>query len=155
MTELIKVLPRAQVMALEAEVPIVEGRQAVRSPMGRVMPLSATGITVGRTLHDGETVTLGDVSIRVFATPGHTAGSASYLVNGVLFVGDSAQITSSGEIRPAPWLVTDDRALNRASLRDLARRLSPEQATVTTIVPAHSGAGDGIGLLQRFAQANP
>lgn len=146
-------LPGTEVMALDSEVPIVEGTAAPRSPMGRLMPVSATGVKVTRRLRDGETVTVGQATIRVFAVPGHTAGSAAYLVNGVLFVGDSAQINSDGEIRPAPWLVTDDRAQNRASLARLPQRLAQEGARIEAIVPAHSGPVTGDAPLVAFAQA--
>lgn len=148
----IAVLPGAEVMALDAEVALIEGRASPASPMGRVMPVSPTGVSVTRTLQDGETVAVGDASIAVFAAPGHTSGSAVYLVNGVLFTGDSAQITSDGSIRPAPWLVSDDRALNRASLISLERRLASSGVPVTAIVPAHSGPADGLGALTGFAR---
>jgi hydroxyacylglutathione hydrolase len=151
----IRALPNTQVMSLAAEVPVAEGRESVRSPMGQVMPLSPTGITVTRRLADGETLTIGDASIRVFAMPGHTAGSAAYLVNGVLFLGDSAQVTTAGDLRPAPWLVTDDQAQNRASLVRLARRLATDNTVVTALVPAHSGPVAGLGPLAAFAQARP
>ena len=143
--------PEAEVYALEAEVPLIEGREAPLSPLGRFMPL-ATGGRVDYPMGDGETVTVGDASVRVYAMPGHTAGSAAYVVNGVLFLGDSAQITSTAEIRPAPWLVTDDREQNLASLVLLAARLEEESAGVAAIVPAHSGPANGLGLLQEFAR---
>ena len=99
--------PRAQVMALEAEVPLVEGRAGSRGPLPRLFPVSATGVEVTRVLHDGEIVTLGSASVRVYAVPGHTAGSAAYLANGVLMVGDSADISSDGSLLGSPWLFSD------------------------------------------------
>ena len=143
--------PAAEVVALEAEVPLIEGRVAPASPLGRVMPVAETGITVTRPVADGDTVTIGGVDIRVYAVPGHTAGSAAYLIDGVLFLGDSGQIARDGTIRPAPWLVTDDRTTNRASLAALARRLVAEGAAVAAIVPAHSGPAAGLGPLTDFA----
>ncbi len=149
----IRALPQTEVIALAAEKPIAEGTQAPRSPMGWLMPTSPTGITVTRTVRDGEIVTVGTASVRVYAMPGHTAGSAAYLVDGdVLFLGDSAQINRKGEIRPAPWLVTDDRAENRASLAQLQRRLTEDGVRVKAIVPAHSGPADGDAALVAFAQ---
>jgi glyoxylase-like metal-dependent hydrolase (beta-lactamase superfamily II) len=147
-------LPNAEVIALAPEVPIAEGRAAPASPMGRLMPASPTGITVTRTVADGETVTIGTASVRVFAVPGHTAGSAAFIVNDALFVGDSAQITSDGGIRPAPWLVTDDRAQNRASLVRLQQRLRDQGVRVTAIVPAHSGPSNDDAPLAAFSEAN-
>jgi glyoxylase-like metal-dependent hydrolase (beta-lactamase superfamily II) len=148
----IAALPNAEVMALESEVPIAEGTSAPESPMGMLMPVSPTGVKVSRRLRDGETVTIGDATIRVYAVPGHTAGSAVYVVNGVLFLGDSAQITSDGEIRPAPWLVTDDRAQNRASLARLQQRLALDGVRIEAMVPAHSGPAYGDGPLVAFAR---
>jgi glyoxylase-like metal-dependent hydrolase (beta-lactamase superfamily II) len=147
--------PAAAVYALEAEVPLIEGRASPTSPMGRVMPSAPTGFTVTETLADGDEVVVGDVTVRVYAVPGHTAGSAAYLVNGVLFLGDSGQVEASGELRPAPWLVTDDRAQNRASLRALAARLAAADEGVAAVVPSHSGPANGRELLEAFAVATP
>jgi glyoxylase-like metal-dependent hydrolase (beta-lactamase superfamily II) len=151
----VPLLPAADVFALAAEAPVAEGRVSPRSPLGRVMPVSPTGVTVDRIVTDGQVVTIGRAEVHVYAVPGHTAGSAAYLVNGVLLVGDSAQITRGGAIRPAPWLVTDDRAENRTSLARLYRRLTMDGARVDAIVAAHSGAADGISALASFAAANP
>lgn len=145
--------PNAQVMALEAEVPVVEGRQGTRGPLTRLFGAGPTGATVTRALHDGETIDVGSTSVRVFAVPGHTAGSAAYLINGALFIGDSADVTSGGEIQGAPWVFSDSQADNRASLRRLAERLTQEQETVSAIVPAHSGPVESLAPLVAFARA--
>ena len=85
--------------------------------------------------------------------PGHTAGSAAYLVNNVLFVGDSADVTSGGVLQGSPWLFSDSQAQNRASLAALAARLKKEGVTVKAIVPAHSGAlQDGLPQLDALAR---
>ena len=44
-------------MALEAEVPPVEGRAAARGLLTQLFPAQETGIGVNRALQDGETVT--------------------------------------------------------------------------------------------------
>jgi glyoxylase-like metal-dependent hydrolase (beta-lactamase superfamily II) len=144
--------PKAQVMALEDEVRLVEGREGAKGPLLRLMPVRPTGISVARPLHDGETVMLGDVAVRVFAVPGHTAGSAAYLVRGALFVGDSADATSDDALQGAPWIFSDSQAENRASLVRLNDRLKREGTTVMAIIPAHSGVlSDGLAQLDRFA----
>jgi glyoxylase-like metal-dependent hydrolase (beta-lactamase superfamily II) len=148
----IKAFPRARVMALEAEVPLVEGRVAARGPMLRFLPARPTGLTVDQRLRDGERLTLGpDVSVRVFAIPGHTAGSAAYLINGVLFVGDSADVASDGSLEGAPWIFSDSQAENRAALVRLSQRLAQEGEAVTALVPSHSGDTDGLAALADFA----
>jgi glyoxylase-like metal-dependent hydrolase (beta-lactamase superfamily II) len=44
-------------------------------------------------LNDNDVVAVGSTKIRAIATPGHTAGSMSYLVNeSILFVGDNFKL---------------------------------------------------------------
>lgn len=152
-TAALRLFPKAQVMALEAEVPVVEGREGTSR---------AAHATVRRRprwrhghvhLQDGERLNIGRASVRVFAVPGHTAGSAAYLVNDVLFVGDSADVSSDGDIEGSPWIFSDSQEENRASLRRLAQRLTQAQVTVKAIVPAHSGAVDGLAPLVAFAES--
>lgn len=47
-------------------------------------------------LKDGDLVTVGSLEIRVIHTPGHTPGSACYLVNGNLFTGDTLFVGDVG-----------------------------------------------------------
>jgi glyoxylase-like metal-dependent hydrolase (beta-lactamase superfamily II) len=152
-TAALPLFTKAEVAALEAEVPVVEGREGTHGPLTRLFGPGPTGTTVSRRLRDGETFSVGNAQVRVFAVPGHTAGSAAYLVNGVLFVGDSADVTSDGAIQGAPWIFSDSQDENRASLQRLAQRLTDEGVKVTAIVPAHSGAVDGLAPLVAFARA--
>lgn len=48
------------------------------------------------TYSDNEEFTVGDLSIKVFETPGHTKGSVCYLIGGVLFSGDTVFFESYG-----------------------------------------------------------
>ncbi len=154
-TGAVHLFPNAQVMALEPEVALVEGRAGSKGPVTRLFPVSPTGITVNRALHAGDVVTVGSTPIRVYAVPGHTAGSAAYLVNGVLLLGDAADVKSDGSLRGAPWIFTDSQPEDRASLVRLEKQLVGDGADVKAIVPAHSGAVDGVGALTAYAQANP
>jgi glyoxylase-like metal-dependent hydrolase (beta-lactamase superfamily II) len=131
--------PDAELMALEPEVPLIEGRARSRGPVTRWLPARPGSMKVSRVLHDGETFTLGGMTVRVFAVPGHTEGSAAYLVNGILFLGDSADARSSGRVQGAAWIFTDDTARNRASLARLVARLRQEEPGTHTIVFSHSG----------------
>ena len=146
--------PDADVMALADEVPLIEGTTGARGPLPRLFPVNPTGITVTRALRDGDVVTLSGVAFRVYAVPGHTAGSAAYLANGVLFVGDSADTASDGRLIGAPWIFSDSQDENRASLVRLEQRLVADGADVTAIVPAHSAVMQGMGELSAFASAN-
>ena len=148
--------PGAQVFALEREVALIEGREGANGPVTRLMPVRPTGISVARPLRDGESVQVGNTSVRVFAMPGHTGGSAAYLVNGVLFLGDSADLGSDGTLVGAPWVFSDSQSENRQSLVRLSQRLAQEQADVKAIACAHSGISpDGLAALVAFARSNP
>ncbi|MFL5356155.1 MBL fold metallo-hydrolase [Archangium sp.] len=141
--------PQAQVMALEGDVALAEGREANHSPVGKLLPIADRQVHVTRALKDGETVPVGTLAIRVFSIPGHSRGSAAYLVNGVLFLGDSADATKEGQLVAAKWPVTEDADQNRASLEALAARLKPEE--VKQLVFSHTGVLPGYAPLQGFA----
>jgi len=146
--------PQAQIMALEAEVPLVEGRAGAKGPVPRLFPVSPTGVTVNRVLHDGDVVMLDTFPVRVYAVPGHTAGSAAYLVNGALFIGDSADIASDGRMQGSPWIFSDSQSENREALVRLEQRLVSDGASVKVIIPAHSGTASGLAALTAFARGN-
>jgi len=146
--------PQAQIMALETEVPLVEGRAGAKGPVPRLFPVSPTGVTVDRVLHDGDVVMLDTFPVRVYAVPGHTAGSAAYLVNGALFIGDSADVASDGRLQGSPWIFSDSQSENRASLASLEQRLIGDGASVKVIIPSHSGTASGLAPLTTFARGN-
>ena len=154
-TAAIAMFPKAEVMSLEREAPLVEGREGSHGPLTRLFPVSPTGVKVSRPLRDGETVALGQTQIRVFAVPGHTAGSAAYLVNEVLFLGDAADIGRSGDVQGSRWIFSDSQSDDRASLVALEKRLSAEAVPVKAIVFAHSGVlTNGLAPLNAYAQKN-
>ena len=85
-------------------------------------------------LADGDTVAADGVSVRALATPGHTPGSTSYLVDARwLFTGDCIALRD-GVARPFYGLMDMERARLAASLARLARL--PEVALLCT---AHTG----------------
>jgi glyoxylase-like metal-dependent hydrolase (beta-lactamase superfamily II) len=146
--------PKAEIMALEVEVPLVEGQEGAKGPVPRLFPVHSTGVKVGRVLHDGDVIMLDTFPVHVYAVPGHTAGSAAYLVNGALFIGDSADIASDGRMQGSPWIFSDSQDDNRASLIRLEQRLVSEGASVKVIVPSHSGTASGLAALTAFARGN-
>lgn len=150
------VFPNARVMALEEEIDLIKGiRSADRSPIGRVLPVKPTGIEVDRILQDGETVHIGDAAIQIYAIPGHTDGSAAFLVNSVLFLGDAADSTTDGEIKGTAWVISHDVARSNASLANLEQRLVKKSAEVKVIAFSHSGPLiQGLAPLSAFAEAN-
>jgi glyoxylase-like metal-dependent hydrolase (beta-lactamase superfamily II) len=138
-------------MALGPDVGLVEGREArgIFKMAGKPTP---NGIRVARVLKDGETVTVGDVAVQVFAVPGHTQGSAAFIARNTLFIGDSAEATKESKLAPGKRLFTESPEQNRASLRALAARLHPMAADIKAIAPAHSGMLlAGLAPLMDFA----
>jgi glyoxylase-like metal-dependent hydrolase (beta-lactamase superfamily II) len=148
----IKQFPNAQVMTLAAEKGLVEGTSGAGGPLTRWFPTKPTGVKVAKTLGDGETVTLGATEVRVFAVPGHTQGSAAYLVNGLLFLGDAADQDGDHKVITAPWAFSDSVEQDRASVQNLASRLENEHIDVKSLVFAHSGIlNQGLAPLTTFA----
>ena len=143
--------PHAEIMALEPDVALTEGRE-VKSLFKHFASPHPNGIQVGRALHDGERVTLGNLDVQVFAVPGHTKGSAAFLARGVLFLGDSAEATKDAKLAAGHWLFTENPAQDRASLRALVQRLASSAAEVKAIACAHSGVlSSGLAPLVAFA----
>lgn len=135
----IKAFPNATVMALAEEVAFIAGTVRANSPLGRVIPVQATGIRVGRPLKDGDVIPIGDEQLKVYAVPGHTQGSAAYLFRGLLFLGDMGDVTSDGEMTDGHWLFSDDMDQSHESLRRLAARLTADGERVDALVFPHSG----------------
>jgi glyoxylase-like metal-dependent hydrolase (beta-lactamase superfamily II) len=154
-TAAIKLFPQARVVALEKEVGLVEGTEGAHGPVTQLMPVSPTGVKVSWPVRDGETIAVGEVPVRVFAIPGHTAGSAAYLVDGVLFLGDAADTNDKGEVLGSPWIFSDSQAQDRESLVHLADVLQKDNAEVKALAFAHSGVRtEGLAPLQTFARNN-
>ena len=145
-TAAVHAFPHADVYAMAAEVPLIAGLVGSHSPMGRIAGAHPTGIHVGHPLADGESVNIGTLTVRAFAVPGHTSGSAAYLVRNTLFLGDEASSGKDGTVRGPAWVFSEDTTLGRASLQALAARLQREGEPVNALAFAHSGpiVGDAL-----------
>ena len=102
-------------------------------------------------LKDGESFDVGTLHVETFATPGHTAGSAVYLTKGVLFFGDSAGASSSGELTKSVYLFSKNPTQNVASLKALDTRLQPRAAEIQYLSFAHTGPLQTLKPLDTFA----
>lgn len=103
---------------------------------------------------DGEVTTVGGTKVETFAVPGHTLGSAAYLIDGVLFVGDAAAAISESELAPNDFAFTVDVQLNHRSLRALAARLQPREAEIGYIAFGHQGPVKSLKPLLKWASEN-
>ncbi len=139
-----KLFPKAEVYAFPQDVLLAAGQEAAKGPLVKHLgPNPESKRTkVTRMLEEGQQVTIGNLTVRALATPGHTGGSASYFVNGALILGDNAMGKNDG-VHAAPWPVTEDQAQNRASLKKLYEQFKAE-GTVKTLAFAHTGPMQGI-----------
>ena len=74
-------------------------------------------------------------TVRVFLVPGHTAGSAAYLIHGNLYAGDAISQTWRRGFVPALPVYSEDADQARRSLESLKLRLAPY--VVNTVCTAH------------------
>lgn len=143
--------PEAPLYALESEKDLVEGTGSPKGPMTKLGQNDASKMhKLTTALRDGETLDLGGLQVQVFAIPGHTSGSAAFLAKDVLFLGDSVAADSSGKLRDAPWLFSDDAIECAKSVKGLAKKL--ENVPVKALAFSHSGALNGKGALLSYAQ---
>ena len=89
-------------------------------------------------LHDGDVVDIGNATVRILATPGHTPESVSYLLDGeALFTGDTLFLAGVGrpDLEASPEEARERaHVLHRSLVRLLA--LPPE----TIVLPGHTNA---------------
>jgi glyoxylase-like metal-dependent hydrolase (beta-lactamase superfamily II) len=141
---------KADVYAMAVEKDLVEGKVGAKGPMPRFFGAKDVGARVTHTLQDGEVVKIGDVDVTAFATPGHTAGSATYFADGVLYFGDAASGSKEGKVTPPKYLFSDDQKQGIASLESLAKKLEPRASEVKTLEFAHTGTLSGFEPLRNF-----
>jgi len=143
--------PTAAIFGLASENALLAGQSTRQSPLSRFTGNKDTSIRLTRPLSDGEVIRLGALTITVFAIPGHTDGSAAYLIDGVLYLGDSADSSKNGQLMPAKWLFSLDQRQNQDSLVRLYRQLEPRAAQVEWLVFSHSGPLRSLAPLAKFA----
>ena len=103
--------------------------------------------TASMQLADGDTLAFGEESLRALATPGHTAGSMSYLWRGQVFTGDTLLINGCGR--------TDFQSGSAASLyQSIVTQLFtlPDD---TIVYPGHDYQGKTQSSIGQEKQHNP
>lgn len=94
-------------------------------PPGLTRPMDAT-----EAVEDGDTVEAAGILFRVLHTPGHTEGSVCYLMDGVMFSGDTLFAGSCGRV--------DLAGGNPAKMRRSLRRLAALEGDCK-VCPGHGG----------------
>ena len=85
-------------------------------------------LTADYTFNDGEELNLFGIKIKVIATPGHTDGSVCFLIENMLFTGDTLFLESVGR--------TDFKSGNRRELVSSIRKLFALSGDYT-VYPGH------------------
>ncbi len=73
--------------------------QTTFAPLFNIKDLPSDGRQFDRLLADGDTVAVGNLSLRVMHTPGHTPACVTYLVGDAAFVGDTMFMPDYGSAR--------------------------------------------------------
>lgn len=88
---------------LGGRIGIGRGITAAQRSFGELLHLHATlqcdGSQFDRLFDDGDTFALGEATVRVIATPGHTPACVSYLLGDAVFVGDTLFMPDVGSAR--------------------------------------------------------
>ncbi|MFA6034542.1 MAG: MBL fold metallo-hydrolase [Myxococcota bacterium] len=149
----VPLFPDAQVMVLTDDVDLTEGRARSRGALSMILPPNQLPIKVSRPLTDGDMFKLGNRTVRVYAIPGHTPGSAAFLIDDILIVGDTAFSAQNGKMVEASCPFTDDVEQSRQSLKRLAARLESEGLPVKAIFFSHAKPLEkGLAPLLEFAE---
>jgi glyoxylase-like metal-dependent hydrolase (beta-lactamase superfamily II) len=133
-----RAFPDAQIYVLEPDRSAIERR----------------GISITRGLRDGERLDISGTTVKAFGLPGHTPGSGAFLVNGVLFLGDSAAAAYNSSFQPNTLMGSDPDQTVR-SLRALVDRLRPRRAEIRHLAFGHQGTLAGLDPMLKWASASP
>ena len=93
--------------------------QKIFRPVFNALDVSGEGSEFDKLVKDGDRLPLGDLTIEVIATPGHTPACVSYRIGNMVFVGDTLFMPDYGTAR-ADFPGGDARALYRSIRRLLA-----------------------------------
>ena len=120
----------AKIYIAKSEVPMINGETPRR------FFLYNTRLSSYNTMSDGETITIGKTKIQLFDTPGHTIGSASYLIdNRFLISGDLLRISKGGKITPFLWLMNMNHSQDIKSIEMMKNHIENAEYLLT----AHTG----------------
>jgi len=118
-----------QFAAPEGDLPMLERPDAWMTAM---LPDFEAPPPVDVALRDGDELILGDMRLRVVATPGHTPGGVSFVLDDVVFAGDTLFQGSIGRTD----LPGGDFGQELASIRDVLFSLGDDVAVLSGHGPA-------------------
>ena len=100
-----------------------------------------------RLLEDGDEIILGDETIKVLYTPGHTDTDISYLINGAVFTGDALLIGGSGRTD----FQDGDAGKSYDSITGKLFTLNGD----TKVYPGHDYKGQTVSTIAEEKESNP
>lgn len=110
-------------------------------PSATVMGMQPCRVDLDRKLEPIDVIRHGTLDVEAYAVPGHTPGSAAYVIQGIVALGDAADVRDDGALAGARWGVSDDLDGNLRSLATLADHLRRRE--VRWLAPSHSGPVQG------------
>ena len=99
-----------------------------RSLLTMIRQRSFSALKADRLLDDGDTITAGNLTLKVLHTPGHTPGSSCYLCENMMLSGDTL---FAGEVGRTDFPGGDENAIRRS-----IRRLAQLEGDYT-VLPGH------------------
>ncbi|KAI9129260.1 MBL fold metallo-hydrolase [Acaryochloris sp. CCMEE 5410] len=128
----------------------ITGTHQLQSKTGclSIVPAQAPAACADRHLEDGEVLTLGDISLKAIATPGHTDSHNAYWVNGDhILTGDALFIRGCGR--------TDFQSGDAGTLYDSVTQKLFTLPDATLVYPGHDYHGLTVSTIQEERQWNP
>ena len=132
-----RAFPGAEVYVLEPDRAAIERR----------------GSRIARGVRDGQRLDIAGTVVEAFGVPGHTLGSGAFLVNGVLFLGDSAAAAYNSSFQPNTLTGSDPDQTVR-SLRALVDRLRSRRSEIRHLAFGHQGPLPGLDPMLQWASAS-
>lgn len=131
---------QAKIYVGEEEQSFLRGERRGEGMMGKLVGRLAEPVDGEQnieTVKDGDTLTVGSLSVKVHSAPGHTKGSMAYETDGAVFVGDALYFTNKDEAALSPGMMTGDSERAKQTVGELLEKVSDERVWV----PSHSGTG--------------
>ena len=97
--------------------------------------------------HGGDTFQIGETEIKILHTPGHTPGSACYLLNGDIITGDTLFVFGCGRC--------DLNGGNPEQMFNTLKKMKSELPADTVIHPGHNYATQTTSKLSEEIEGNP
>lgn len=126
----IDIFKKANIYISEREEPLIKNKKARR------LLIYNKKINNYKTLKDKDVIIIEGVEIKIIETPGHTDGSASYLINNNYFVtGDLLYLTRNNGIKPFLFINNMSHRQDKESIKKIQNIIE----NVEYILTGHSG----------------